>query len=209
MNLQTYLLYLTVVIVATASPGPAVILAMTNSFRFGLKKTIIAILGNITGLFVMGVISIAGLGAIIVTSATLFNIIKILGGLYLIYIGINMWRSKNSVTFSEDMEIKNQKNLWKLYKQAFFVAISNPKAIVFLIALFPQFIDSHESFVMQFAILISTLMFFSFAFLVFYATLAKQIKAKLTSPKHLKIFNRISGSIFIGFGSALALTSQK
>ncbi|MEN8243347.1 MAG: LysE family transporter [Thermodesulfobacteriota bacterium] len=97
----------------------------------------------------------------------------------------------------------------KIFLQALGVAVSNPKAIVFLTALFPQFISIGHALVPQFTILIATLMSFSFFFLMGYALLAHSAKNWLTGMHRIKAVNRTSGSIFIGFGFLLAPSSNK
>jgi threonine/homoserine/homoserine lactone efflux protein len=97
----------------------------------------------------------------------------------------------------------------KIFLQAFGVAVSNPKAIVFLTALFPQFINIENALIPQFSILIGILMFFSFSFLMLYALLTHRAKTWLSKPSRMKIMNRTSGSIFIGFGILLATSSNK
>jgi threonine/homoserine/homoserine lactone efflux protein len=87
--------------------------------------------------------------------------------------------------------------------------MSNPKAIVFLTALFPQFINIDRALIPQFAILITTLMVLSFTFLMSYAFLAHNTRVWLTKPNRIKAVNRASGSIFIGFGALLAASSNK
>jgi threonine/homoserine/homoserine lactone efflux protein len=86
--------------------------------------------------------------------------------------------------------------------------MSNPKAIVFLTALFPQFVVTDQPLMLQFVILITTLMFFSFVFLMGYALLAHKAKFWLMNPRRLKMFGRCSGSIFVGFGALLATSHR-
>jgi len=210
MAIESWMIYLALVIVATATPGPAVLFIITNSTVHGWKKAIYAALGNIIGLLCLGIIAITGLGTILNTSVTLFNIIKYAGAAYLIYLGLKLFFQKNT-TFST---IKDQLNLTdlssqKLFLQALGVAISNPKAIVFLTALFPQFINVEKALIPQFSMLIFILMCFSFFFLMSYALAAHKMKHWLSQPKRMKYFNRASGTIFIGFGCLLATSSSK
>jgi len=89
------------------------------------------------------------------------------------------------------------------------VAVSNPKAIIFLTALFPQFLNPNEPLIPQFSILILTLMILSFFFLMAYAILGNRIKTFLIRPKRIKFVNRISGLVFIGMGALLVSVSNK
>jgi len=203
-------MYLTLVTVATATPGPAVLFIMTNATLHGWRKAAFAALGNIAGLFCLGILAVAGLGTILKTSEFIFNIIKYAGAAYLIYLGLKM-------IFQKSLDFDTMKNQLtstdissqKLFLQAVGVAMSNPKAIVFLTALFPQFINTNKALIPQFSMLIATLMIFSFSFLMFYALLAHTAKIWLSKPSKMYAVNRISGSIFIGFGILLAGSSNK
>ena len=210
MTIQSWLMYLTLVIVATATPGPAVLFIMTNSTLHGWRKAAFAALGNIVGLFCLGIIAVTGLGTILKTSEILFNIIKYAGAAYLIYLGLKLIFQKSlDFTTMKNQLISTDVSSQKIFFQALGVALSNPKAIVFLTALFPQFININEALIPQFSMLIATLMIFSFSFLMFYALLAHKAKIWLTKPNRIKAVNRTSGSIFIGFGVLLATSSNK
>jgi threonine/homoserine/homoserine lactone efflux protein len=210
MSFHSWLMYLTLVVIATSTPGPAVLFIMTNSTLHGWRKAVFAALGNIVGLFCLGIMAIAGLGTILKTSEVIFNGIKYCGAAYLAYLGLKMILRKNfDLGNTQLLRVAADISPHKMFVQAWGVAISNPKAIVFLTALFPQFINIDKTLVPQFAMLMATLMLFSFAFLMFYALLAHQIKAWLNNANRLKYFNRASGSIFIGFGILLATSSHK
>jgi threonine/homoserine/homoserine lactone efflux protein len=203
-------MYLTLVIVATSTPGPAVLFVMTNSTLHGRRKAVFAALGNIVGLFCLGIIAVTGLGTILKTSEIIFSIIKYAGAAYLIYLGLKLVFQKSlDLTTMQNQLISTGVSSQKIFFQAFCVALSNPKAIVFLTALFPQFVNINEALIPQFSILIATLMIFSFSFLMFYALLAHQAKTFLNKPNRIKAFNRASGSIFICFGVLLATSSNK
>ena len=209
MTIQLWIMYLTLVIVATATPGPAVLFIMTNSTLHGWRKAAFAALGNIFGLFCLGIIAVTGLGTILKTSEIIFNIIKYAGAAYLIYLGLKLIFQKSfDFTAIQNQLISTDVSSQKMFFQAFGVAMSNPKAIVFLTALFPQFVNINEALIPQFSMLIATLMIFSFSFLMFYALLAHNAKTWLTKPNRIKAVNRTSGSIFIGFGVLLATSSN-
>jgi homoserine/homoserine lactone efflux protein len=210
MSIESWIIYLALVTAATATPGPAVLFIITNSLLHGWKKATYAALGNIIGLFCLGIIAITGLGTILNTSVAFFNILKYAGSAYLVYLGLKLIFQKNySLAPIKDQVISTDRSSQKLFFQAFVVAISNPKAIVFLTALFPQFISVEETLIPQFSILIATLMSFSFFFLMSYALLAQRNKSWLNKFESTKNFNRASGLIFIGFGLLLATSSNK
>lgn len=209
MSLYTWLAYVGLVIVATSSPGPAVFYVVTNSTMYGKKNAFYAALGNITGLLILGLITIAGLGTILSTSKLFFDIVKYLGAAYLIYLGVKMFLQKD-FQFKNSFEdhCESKKLSFRIYCKAIGVALSNPKAIVLLTALFPQFINTDYDIIPQFFILLFTLMFFSFTLLVVYGMLAAQASNWLAKPVRSKIFVKTGGSIFVVFGILLALSSK-
>lgn len=210
MSIHAFLIYLTLVIAATATPGPAVLFIMTHSSLHGWRKSIFAALGNIAGLFCLGFMAVTGLGTVLQTSELIFNIIKYSGAAYLVYLGLKLILQKNfQIIDVNNSRVSTHISGPKLFFQAFGVAMSNPKAIVFLTALFPQFINVNQDLIPQFTVLISTLMALSFSFLMLYAILAHQAGSWLKKRSRIKIVNRISGSVFIGFGALLAASSNK
>lgn len=210
MTIQAWLIYLTLVTVATATPGPAVLFIMTNSTIHGWRKAAFAALGNIIGLFCLGILAVTGLGTVIKTSEIIFNIIKYAGAAYLTYLGLKMIFQKSlNLNVANNPVVSTEVPSRKIFFQAFGVAMSNPKAIVFLTALFPQFVIIDKALLPQFSMLIAVLMIFSFSFLMLYAVLAHYARTWLNKPNRINIVNRTSGSIFIGFGILLAATSNK
>ena len=194
MTIQSWLMYLTLVTVATATPGPAVIFIMTNSTLHGWQKASFAALGNIVGLFCLGILAVTGLGTIIKTSEIIFNIIKYAVALYFIYLGLKFLFQKNLVFNSINNQlISADISSLKLFFQAFGVAMSNPKAIVFQTALFPQLININNALIPQFSMLIFTLKIFSISFLIFYALLQNNDKIFLTKPNRNNVVNLTTG----------------
>lgn len=198
-----YLLFLSICIATAASPGPAVFLAIKNGLTHGFKRTVFAVMGNLTALFIMMSISAAGLGAIILASASLFNLLKIAGGLYLLYLGIKLLRSKPIKIELDKAKPSETAPLGSLYREAFLVSMTNPKAIAFCTALFPQFIDPHQAMVSQFLVLAGTFGACSLFFLSLYAALTAKLRPQLAKEVVLRWFNRLTGIAFMGFGIGL------
>jgi len=210
MSLESWVIYLTLVVAATATPGPAVLFIVTNSALYGWKKATYIALGNITGLMLLGVVAISGLGTILNTSVTIFNVIKYFGAVYLFYLGLKLIFQKSSGSIATDEQtIPSGIKSNKLFLQALLVAVSNPKAIVFLTALFPQFVNTNRPLLSQCFALLMILMLFSFSFLTLYAFLAQRTKNWLGESDRIKYFNRSSGAVFLGFGVLLATSSNK
>ena len=156
----------------------------------------------------MSALSVAGLSALILSSSTIFATIKVIGALYLIYLGIRLWCNgfTNTAQPKEIGHVPSHRK--KLYLQGLAIALSNPKAIAFTTALFPQFITHESNLLAQFSILIVTFMGLSFACLLGYAYAAEHTKNKLFSsaPSYLSKF---FGAGFIASGVALASATHK
>jgi len=209
MELHTWLIYLLCVLVATATPGPAVLYIMTNTTLHGWNKAMFAALGNIFGLLILGLVAVAGLGALLTTSTLIFDLVKYSGAAYLVYLGARLFLQKELVLAAEKGALPPAKSRRRIFVQACGVAISNPKAIVFLTALFPQFLNLDQALAPQFALLLATLMSFSFCALMSYAVLAHKARLWLMTPGRMKRFGRVSGSVFVGFGAMLAFSSKR
>lgn len=202
MDVTTWILFIAVAVAAVVSPGPAILLAISNSVRFGLSKVFLSSLGNISGLFLLSVAAIFGLGAIIKTSTTLFLIVKLVGAGYLVYLGVKQWRSKANF-FDEATSLASSekpKSRKRHFSEGFLIAMTNPKAILFFTALFPQFINTKESLSIQFFIMTLTFMAMSFFMLMTYGVLASKAKRWFAKGERTKWFNRILGSVFMGIG---------
>lgn len=185
-------------------------LVSANATSYGVRKTVYTILGNISGLFCMSLLAVLGLSTVIMYSAPLFFTFKLIGALYLTHLGIRLWR--NGFTAKEIIHSQSSvPHDFKLYLQGVFISLSNPKAIAFTTALFPQFIQPERSLTPQFFLLVSTFMFLSFSCLLGYAILASKaknsIKKRELCPQTM--IGKVFGSVFIGSGIALAVTSQK
>ncbi len=210
MTFQSWFLYFTLAVIAAMTPGPAILLITTNATLYGWKKTLFTALGNIFGLFCMGIVTVTGLGVILENSIVVFDVVRYLGAAYLIYLGVQLFVQKNGGIAARNSKAQeNSISRRKLFFQAFGVAVSNPKAIVFLTALFPQFINIQEPLAIQFFILITTLMVVSFFFLILFSFLTERVKGWLNMSGRDSIIRRISGLFFIGIGILLGASSQR
>ena len=202
--INDYVVYVVLALTITALPGPAVILTVRNSIKYGYQVAILNILGNFVAMVILASLSAVGLGAIIVASSTLFSAIKVAGCLYLIYLGVQAWKAP-SVSVTADIEGKKDHNreLFDVFKQGFGVGIANPKAIAFFTALFPQFIDPERAYLPQFLTLILTIEGISTLVLTTYAVCSSAASPFLSQKRPMTLFNKITGAAFFLFGLAL------
>jgi threonine/homoserine/homoserine lactone efflux protein len=203
MEISTWLLYATVALLAIASPGPAILLAVTNAVTFGVRRVAFSSLGNICGVALVSALAMAGLGAVLKTSALLFALLKLFGAGYLVYLGIRQWRSRTSLFARRDDAAVAARSNRQLFVHGFLLAITNPKAILFFTALFPQFLSAKHDLLPQFAIMTGTFMAISFCTLMTYAALARSAGAWFGSERRATAFNRVSGGLFVLLGTGL------
>ncbi|MEE9326430.1 MAG: LysE family translocator [Cocleimonas sp.] len=214
--MEQYLLYLIIVVITVASPGPGVILTLSNAIRHGVKPALSAVVGIATGILVIAIISASSLGLLLASSAIAFTVLKYIGAAYLVYLGVKLWRSP-VMDFSgcsdknrRQGEVRSIKKMHYglRFKEGFLVSLLNPKPIFFFMSLFPQFINHQQSYLLQFTYL--TLTFCAVILVVHttYTLAANSIKGWLSSTRGSKMVNRVGGSVFVLFGFGLA-SSQR
>jgi len=191
------------------SPGPAVILAINNGIKYGLRKSTIAVLGNVIALLMLVIVSATGLGAVLAASESFFKILKIIGALYLIYLGIKLWVSPSKEPLNSVATHSIRVKPTALFSQAFFITLSSPKALVYVSALLPQFIDINEIILPQVITLGLTIALIQFFVFMSYAAISSRAKCWLESASVRNHFDKLSGAIFIGFGVSLGMSGNK
>lgn len=210
MTLEFLLIYSITIFVASIVPGPSMLLALTHGMKYGAKRTIASALGNVSVTLLQAAVSIAGLGAVLLASESLFNIIKWAGAAYLIFMGISIWFSSDiKVSEQTESDSSSKVPLRKMYLQAAFVTAGNPKAIVFFTAIFPQFIDPNAAYIPQFGLLMGTGGVIAFGCFMIYAIGGQKIVALFAKATIGKYINKVIGGTFIGAGIGLALSNRK
>ncbi|ASL48764.1 Homoserine/homoserine lactone efflux protein (plasmid) [Burkholderia sp. AD24] len=204
MLLSTWLLYVVVALLSIASPGPAILLAISNSVRYGMKAVLISSVGNIIGIFFLSALAMMGVGALLKASENMFFVLKLCGAAYLFYLGIRQWRSRKSV-FTElgGMEGRTGVRQTRIFFQATLLALTNPKAILFFSALFPQFLAPKYGLLPQFLILTLTFMGISFCSLMTYGLFARYVRTWMAVKRRYVWFNKFFGAVFMFFGASM------
>jgi len=212
MTLSTLWLFIAMTFVVSATPGPNMLLIMSVSARHGLRLSVMAMVGCMTALLAMMSLSAAGLGAVLHTSPQVFEALRLAGAAYLAYLGVKVWRSpvedRSADVTTDAPAVVTAVNPWAIYRQAFLVAASNPKAILFAAAFFPQFIHADSPQLPQFAILLITFSVIEVAWYFVYAASGKRLSAYLQRASVMKVFNRITGGVFVGFAALMATAHE-
>jgi threonine/homoserine/homoserine lactone efflux protein len=206
MTLSTYLLYLAAVALLILSPGPTMLMCITHALNRGPRQAMTAVAGSVTAVMGVMILSALGLGALLAASDTAFTLAKVVGAAYLIWLGIKTIRSPVvSLEISGTSAPQAKKSL---YFQGFLVGASNPKALLFFAAFFPQFLNPAAPMLAQFSILALTFVAFEFAVLTSCALGVSRLAPLLRSATHVRWINRISGGLFTLMGAALLFTRR-
>jgi threonine/homoserine/homoserine lactone efflux protein len=178
---------------------------MTNAVRYGWRSSVYSSLGNITGLTVLCGLSILGISTLFSFSAELFVVLKIVGACYLMYLGYKQWTSPSAeVPMPSQLTASLTYEKRQLFLQGFGVAVTNPKALLFFGALFPQFISNELPFAQQILVMLVTVLFASFTALMSYGFIASYFPSKVKlGTSGIQVFRKLSGAIFVSLGVAL------
>ena len=211
MTLHTWWLFVATVFVVCAIPGPNMLLVMTHGAQHGLRRSSATMAGCLSALVLMLAVSAAGLGVLLAAWPAMFNALRMIGAVYLVYLGIKAWRapvSEAAADHADEPAAKPERSRFALYRNGFLVGASNPKAILFATALLPQFIDAAQPRLPQFGALLVTFAAIEVSWYCVYAGFGTRIGAKLKSRSVARIFNRLTGGVFVGFGAMMALVRQ-
>jgi threonine/homoserine/homoserine lactone efflux protein len=203
MTWQVWSAFALIETVLCLTPGPAVLLVLSQALTRGTAKTIWSILGILTANTVYFILSATGIGAILLASYDLFFAIKWLGAAYLVWLGISAFRGK-SKTLSVRRGSATPTPGHRLFFNGFILQMSNPKALLFFTALLPQFINPHAPIVPQVAILALTSVFIEFFVQLTYAALAGRAALLASQPHFARLADRVSGSLLITAGIGMA-----
>lgn len=196
MALDTWLIYLFAAVGLSLSPGPNGLLALTHGVMHGSRRTLYTIAGGSLGFVLVISLSMFGIGALLQASAQWLVVMKWLGGAYLVWLGIQVWRSAPLATkVALNVQARSRASL---FQQGCLSALSNPKALLFFSAFLPQFIDPARSVLVQFLIMAGTFAAVEFITELVIATSAHRVRPWLA--RWGKQFNRACGGIFIGLG---------
>lgn len=208
MSFHTWLTFLMGVVVICGSPGPNMLRVMITSVQYGLKRAIATMLGCFTGVFILIGASVAGVGVFLQAFPAAFDALRYAGATYLICLGIKAWRTKPVLEAAENAPIGATSATPKaLYYSGLLVGISNPKAMLFATAFFPQFISRDADEATQLAILLATFGVVEFIWYWIYALGGSRLTRAMRSLSVQKTFNRVTGGVFMMFAAAIAACS--
>jgi len=202
MSIKLLLVFAVTEFLLSLTPGPAVFLVVSQGMKAGFKPSLRGTLGILSGNAIYFALSALGLGALLLASATLFQVIKYVGAAYLIFIGVKMLVSKSETQKAGEQTVTPGRSL-RLFSQGLVTQLSNPKAIVFFTALLPQFVTPGEAMFEQFIVLGLVSIVVEFPVLAAYGWVAER-GGKLIPERFASLPDRVAGVFLIGAGVGLA-----
>lgn len=203
MDLSVWITYFVATIVLSVSPGPGVFSSLAAGLNHGFRRGMWNAVGmQVANFALMGVVSV-GLGAILLASETLFNMVKWGGVAYLVWLGFATWRAEPH-HFDARADAPQGRDSREVFLKGFLVNLTNPKGIIFYAAVLPQFIDVARPQLVQYAILGLTTLVVDLVVMAGYIGLASRVLSVMRDPSRLRWVNRILGGAFVAAGMALA-----
>jgi len=187
----------------SVTPGMCMTLAMSLGMSVGLKRTFFMMAGELLGVAIVAFSSVVGVAAIMVNHPQIFTVFKYAGGVYLGYLGIQMWMSRGKMALSK-AECPVSISARSLALQGFITAIANPKGWAFFIALLPPFIHQTKPLLPQISVLLAIILTLEFICLILYASGGNTLRVFLQKSDNVKLMNRVAGTLMMGVGVWLA-----
>jgi len=205
MSFTTWITFVVAACIIAISPGSGAVLSMSHGLSYGVRKASATIFGLQAGLLLIFFIAGAGVGSLLMASEVAFSIVKTVGALYLIYLGLSQWRAKVKLDAAADADaaLRQLPSLRKRMLTGFLTNATNPKGIIFMVAVLPQFITHGAPLLPQLLILAATMCCIDLVVMHSYALLASSMQRFFRDPRAVKKQNRVFGGLLMAVGAAL------
>jgi threonine/homoserine/homoserine lactone efflux protein len=204
MPFETWLAFAAASAIMLAIPGPTILLVVSYALGHGRKTALATVTGVTLGDFTAMTASLAGLGALLATSAALFTILKMVGAGYLIFLGVKLWRAPIVTGPMGDNDNLPEEKPLKILLHAYIVTALNPKSIVFFIAFVPQFLDLSHPFIPQVLVLEATFLCLAALNSLAYVFVADKARGFIRKASVQRAVNRSGGTLLIAAGAVTA-----
>lgn len=206
MQAETLAVFIPTFFFVSVTPGLCMTLALTLGMSIGLKRSLPMMWGELLGVGLVATLGIVGIAAMMLQFPKVFLVFKLLGGLYLAWIGIEMWRSRGRLAIPETPDASISIQPWDLAMRGFITAVSNPKGWAFLLSLLPPFIDHSRPLGTQLLLMLTIVLTMEFGCLLAYASGGQALRHLLLKQGNVRLLNRLTGSLMIGIGIWLILS---
>ncbi|MDC8441499.1 LysE family translocator [Halomonas aquamarina] len=205
MSWATLSVFIPTFLFVSLTPGMCMTLAMVLGMTQGVKRTLWMMAGELIGVGFVAAAAGAGVAALMLRQPELFIAFKWVGGAYLAYLGIMMWRSRGRMAIPSELDTGPAAGRLQLATQGLVTAVANPKGWAFFMVLLPPFLDGSRPLAPQLSMLIAVILTIEFASMLVYATGGKTLRKLLGKSGNVRLLNRIAGTLMIGVGMWLAL----
>ena len=203
MTLETWLAFFVASWIISISPGSGAIYAMSCGLNHGFRRGFVGTIGLIAGIWTALAIVAVGLGAILSASTHAFAALKWLGVAYLVYLGIKQWRAP-PIPLAAAGDAATPVSARAVIAKGWAVNATNPKGIVFMMAVMPQFVDSTAPLLPQYLLIATTFAFTDCVIMAIYTGFAARVLSFFKTEAQMRMLNRIFGSLFVLAATALA-----
>ena len=206
MDLHAYFIFLTTTIIVCMSPGPAVITIASQGARHGAKNALFGVTGVASANVVYFLLSATGIASLIIASNLLFSVIKWVGVLYLLYLGLNAIFSKSG-GLSVNKNTSSNANGIARFSQGFVVELANPKALLYFLALLPQFINIEQPVVLQLLIMGASCLVVDLLSYSMYVYIGQKLSSGSVKSSIVNLINKSAGGFLLFAGLKMASVS--
>jgi homoserine/homoserine lactone efflux protein len=203
MTFATWITFVIAGSLIAISPGSGAIMSMSHGLAYGLRKASATVLGLQIGLLLVFVIAGAGVGSLLMASELAFSVVKTVGALYLIYCGVSQWRAVPQAAVPEAQALVDHPSFGRRVLTGFLTNATNPKGIIFMVAVLPQFISQQSALLPQLLILGATMVTIDTIVMHGYAWLAASMQRYFRDARAVKKQNRFFGGVLVLVGAAL------
>jgi homoserine/homoserine lactone efflux protein len=204
MEISTWLAFFAASWAISISPGAGAVATMSAGLNHGFRRGYITTVGLVLGIWTQLVVVGLGLGALVATSNTAFQVVKWGGAAYLVWLGVQQWRAP-ARPMAATSNANHSISAKSMILRGWMINAVNPKGTVFLLAVVPQFLNLQESLALQYWVIGLTLSFTDFVVMAGYTALAARVLAALKTPAHMRALNRVFGSLFVLAGGLLSV----
>lgn len=206
MSLTLLAIFVPTFFFVSLTPGMCMLLALTLGMSIGVRRSMYMMYGELLGITIVAIGAALGVATLMLKLPQVFDIFKLLGASYLIWLGYQMWRSRGRLVINEGESQHAQATASQLAFNGFITAIANPKGWAFMVSLLPSFIDPQQPMLGQLTVIVILLAVLEFIAMMLYATGGKALRHLLLNKSNVKLLNRISGTLMIGVGIWLAMS---
>lgn len=206
MSLEVWIAFVMASSVLLVIPGPTVMLVVSAAMGRGRTSGWATVPGVALGDFTAMTVSLAGTGAVLAASATLFTALKLAGAAYLVLLGVRLWRAPAASLRGGAVAVPREG--WRMFRAAYVVTALNPKSIIFFVAFVPQFVDTRAPPASQFAVLVATFVTLAALNTALWALMAAEVRRRLDRPGVIRLMQRAAGGLLVGAGVLTAMARR-